>query len=374
MKIAIVSEDGLPDARVERIVKSLSKIYDEIYFIGLFKGFTLWDNPSKLVVKNINWGRFENLVIEPYYYWLKRKISRELAGIKPDILIAVNLVAGKILDELKYSFVLDYHEIWSLLLKYVSPRGVVRKLTYLRRRTLYPRLEELLLTKHPYITVSSRAREYFIDKYGNSNSIVVENYPSIDEVKHVSNIEAKGNNVVKSFCYVGKDLVFFDGHLSRDLRKTLNVLDDLWNRGFRFRVELIGSRDKIREYIEPRGWMKLIDIYGTICNVDFGIMSYNPIHIQKYFSMNRFYTYVHSGVIPIATDTFEQYVSKLKNYLITVESSNYEKSLMDKYVEAIAMDSEEIWRRKTKLIEYARVNYVWENQENELLNFIKKYG
>ncbi|MEM4433144.1 MAG: hypothetical protein QXT03_04970, partial [Desulfurococcaceae archaeon] len=187
-------------------------------------------------------------------------------------------------------------------------------------------------------------------------------------------IEAKGNNVVKSFCYVGKDLVFFDGHLSRDLRKTLNILDDLWNRGFRFRVELIGSRDKIREYIEPRGWMKLIDIYGTICNVDFGIMSYNPIHIQKYFSMNRFYTYVHSGVIPIATDTFEQYVSKLKNYLITVESSNYEKSLMDKYVEAIAMDSEEIWRRKTKLIEYARVNYVWENQENELLNFIKKYG
>ncbi|MEM4432555.1 MAG: hypothetical protein QXT03_01960, partial [Desulfurococcaceae archaeon] len=74
MKIAIVSEDGLPDSRVERIVKSLSKIYDEIYFIGLFKGFTLWDNPSKLVVKNINWGRLENLVIEPYYYWLKRKI------------------------------------------------------------------------------------------------------------------------------------------------------------------------------------------------------------------------------------------------------------------------------------------------------------
>lgn len=373
MKIAIVSEDGLPDARVERSIRSLAKIYDEIYLIGSFKRYTLWDNPSKLIVKHVEWGRAENLVIEPYYYWLKRKIDKILSSIKPDALIAVNLIAGKALEELGYSFILDYHEIWSLLLKHIKPIGFARRLTYLRRRTIYPLLEYRLLTNHPYITVSRRAREYFIDKYGNKDSIVLENYPSIDEVKDIPDTETSVDNDLKSFCYVGKDLVFFDGHLSRDLRKTLSVLDNLRSRGLKFKVILIGSNAKIKEYIEPRGWLKLIDIYRTINKIDFGIMSYTPINIQKYFSMNRFYTYVHSGVIPIITDTFEQYVSDLERELIVVESSNYEEDLVSKYVEAMSMDNSEIEERKVKLIRYARENYVWERQENEFLDFIKRH-
>lgn len=372
LKIAIVSEDGLPDVRVEKEILTLSKHFDEIHFIGDFKGFALWDIDNKLKIHPVKWGRLENLLVQPYYTWLIKRVRRVLNEVKADVYLAVNLVAGNVLEELKLDFALDYHEVWSLMLKYIQPPTLARKLTYIRRRIIYPKLEEKLLSKRPYITVSRKSAQYFLDKYGNSDYAIIENYPSINEVRDVKLSSNRKTGELRTFCYIGKDLFLYDGHLSRDLRETVSTLDELWKNGYRFKVFVFGTNVKDREYVEALGWRRLINIYGEAVSMDFGIMSYKPASIHEFFSMNRFYTYVHTGLIPVITDTFKQYVASLHGFLLTVSSENYTEDLWVKYREALNMDDEEIYRRKTGLITYARGSYIWEKQEGELVGFIKK--
>ncbi len=368
-KILFVSEDNLPDIRIEKMINTLSNMGEEIHFIGDYKGFTGIKLYKKPIIHRVKWDRKTNLLIPPYYIWVKKKVEKIIEEIKPDLIIAENLIAAYMLDELKQDFIFDYHEVWSLLLRYISPPTLLRRLTYLRRKKIYPKLEEKILPKYPLITISDNAAKYFKEEYGVARFTVVKNYPSKLEVKDILFNEIECST--KQFIYVGRDFVFFDGQQYRDLRPTVSILDKLWSSYKRFKIKLVGTSKANREYVEALGWIKHIDLYKILAIIHYGILTYKPSPPQYLVNPNKPYMYGHSGVIPLITGSIEEIVNDLGGYSIIIDPENYINSLEEKYREAIETDCETINKMRKRIYSYCREKLVWENQERKILSFIK---
>ncbi len=370
-RVLIVSEDGLPDIRVEKMMNTLARIAEEIHFIGEYRGFSGIELIKKPVIHNVTWSRRENLLIPPYYHFLARRVKKLVEEIKPELIIAVNLIAGSILDKYGYNFILDYHEAWSLLLEYIKPPSILRKVTYMLRKHRYPSLEEKLVTKYPFITFSNNAREYFREKYGIEKIYVVKNYPSILELKHVSYTELDCSK--KYFVYIGRDLVFFDGQTYRDLRPTLSVLEELWRQRRDFKIKLIGYSGSPKPFIEGVGRVKHIEMYEHVIQTHYGILSYKPAKVQRIVNPNKPYIYGLAFSIPIVTSSLNEIVSDLGEYSILVDIDNYMDSLKKTYHDLLDMDCEEINKRRRTIHDYIVNNLLWEKQENIVLEAVKKH-
>lgn len=370
MKIAIISDDGLPDARIEKLINTLSKIVNEIHFIGDFRGWSGIELSVEPVIHSVKWDRKVNLLLPPYFQWIFRKVRKILESIKPDIVIACNLVSGYIVDKLGYPMILDYHEVWSLLLKYIEPPTFLRKLTYKRRCSKYPVLEEVLVKKYPTITISDNARRYFMEKYGVSNIYVVKNYPSKLEVARIVFTELDCR--IKYFSYIGRDLVFFDGQTYRDMRPVIKALDNIWSKRKDFRVLLLGTRESTREYIDALGRRKHIELYDTLSKSHYGLLTYKPSPVQYLVNPNKPYMYAHSGTLPIITSSIEEIARDLGKYSIIVDADNYSDSLLETLETILNMECEEINGLRKKIYEYSRKKLIWEKQEDTILDLLKK--
>lgn len=327
---------------------------------------------ANVIIHNVKWGRKVNLLIPPYFQWTRRKVKKILDNIKPDLVIACNLVAGYIVDTIGYPMILDYHEVWSLQLEYIEPITLPRKITYMRRKNKYPRLEEELVKNYPVITISYNAKKYFVDKYGVPDSMifVVKNYPSMLEVENLEFREVDCKNY--RFSYIGKDLVYFDGQTYRDLRLTLKTLDKLWNENKNFTVYLVGVKGSNLPFVKALGRVRHIDIYNIVGKAHYGILSYKPYPVQYLVNPNKAYMYAHSGALPITTNSLEEIVNELKPYVIPIDKDNYSESLLDTYKSLLEMECYEINKWRREMITHARSKLLWENQENTILHAIKK--
>lgn len=371
-KILFVSEDCLPDIRVEKMMNTLSKITEEIHFIGCFKGFTGLKLDKKPIIHSVEWGRRENLLIPPYYQFLARKVDKIIRRIKPDVIIAVNLVAASILDKYGYDFILDYHEAWTLLLEYINPPTIPRRITYMIRKRKYPKLEEKILTRHVFITFSMRAKKYFYEKYGVTSSYVVKNYPSRRETEYFDYQPLECST--KKLVYIGKDLVFFDGQTYRDLRDTVKVLEELWSSRRDFEVILIGYRGEPRSFIKGIGRVQHIQMYKYLSQTHYGILTYKPVRkVQRIVNPNKPYQYGLAGSIPIITSSLEEIIEDLGQYSIIVDADNYLDSMKKTYREILDLECEELDRRRRDLVKHVSENLVWENQESVIYEVVKKY-
>jgi len=370
LKIVFVSEDGLPDMRVEKMMNTLAPIADEIHFVGRFKRFSGFKLLKKPIVHSVEWDRKVNLFIEPYYTWVKNKVLRIIDDIKPDLVIAVNLVAGSMLYKTSYNVVMDYHEVWSLLLKYIEPQKFLSKITYFIRKHKYPALEEKLVSKYPTITFSKYTCKYFREKYGLTNSIVVKNFPSKHEFENIEFRELECGE--KIFTYIGKMTLEYDGQSYKDIRPTIMVLDKLWSENKRFSVHVAGVKYSDKPYIKPLGWLQHIELYSVIRETHAGIHSYKPSPIQYLVDPNKVYIYMHSGATPVVTDTHRDLLETIGRKAFIVESSNYMDSLYRTYREIIEMDCMELNKFRKQAFEYARNNLVWEKQDTDIIDFIKR--
>ncbi len=370
MKIAIVSEDGLPDIRVEKLFNTFSKITSKLYFIGEYHGLTGISLTIKPEIYNIPWGRLVNLYIQPHHWITKRKVEKILDKIKPDLVVSINLVAADIVDSLKIPQIIDYHEVYSEMMKYVEPPNTIRKAIHWRRSKIYPKLEEKLLTKHPFITITPKAGKYFEEKYGVKHYITVRNYPSIKEYTPKENITL--NCSIKRFYYIGRDILVYDGRLYRDMRSTRKILEELYREINNFEVLVAGIDDHNKPPFNGLGRLKHIELYSYQGRVHYGLITYVPKPIHRFFSPNKAYIYAHIGAVPIITETLEDLVNDLGEHAIIVAGNNYTEELYSKLGEAVSMDCGEIERRQLKLIDYARRRLVWERQEDEIIKFIEK--
>ncbi len=372
MKIAIVSEDGLPDIRVEKMINTLSKIASEIHYIGEYYGLTGLPLKAKPVIHRVKWGRPVNLHLPPHYGSAAEKVKELLNEVKPDLVVAVNLVAARIVEKSGYNMIIDYHEVYSETLKHVETYNPLRLITNRLRRRIYPRLEEELLPKHPFITISSEAGRLFEEKYGAGEYIVVRNYPSVLEApEKIDWTEYCGNG--RKIYYIGKDLLVYDGRKYRDMRNTRSILEKLYRSRGGFEVYIAGVRNGFSEPFYPLGRLPHIELYKYTGMMHFGLITYAPHPLHRLFSPNKVYIYAYMGAIPIITETLKEPVNDLDGLAVVVNAEGFNEDLEEKLGDLLSMDCDSLLQWSKKLVRYARARLAWERLEHKILRFIQRH-
>ena len=181
LKVLHVSDDPLPDARIERMAY-LSKMKGwETFFAGpLRNGFALGDDVLD-GVHPIPWNRYVRLGFLPHFQWVKRKLVKTIKLVRPDVIHAHNVFAAKMVQDLGHPFVFDDHELVSMEKRSDVAFGDLSDRTAGKYEAwLWGRWERELSLKAPVITVSDGIAEFY-GKLG-ADVFTVPNYPSLYEL------------------------------------------------------------------------------------------------------------------------------------------------------------------------------------------------
>ncbi len=356
MRVAVVSEDGLPDIRVEKMMNTLSRIAEEVHFIGRFRGFSGLPLGRRPIVHGVVWNKYAALSTPPYYLWVERAVLGWLRRIGPDVVVSVNLVPTYISLKSGIPTIMDYHEVYSEMLDEMRAPNPILDLGLSIIKKIYYKLENIL-REIPYVTVSEEAADYFVEKYGNENYIVVKNYPSVLEVRDLV-LEDLEDCDFKRFLYIGKDLLRYEGKRFRDLRETLRVLEEAWRERGDFEVLLAGDRNG-HGFVRSLGWLGHMELYRLINEAHFGLLSYSPNRVQRYFSHNKAYMYAHLGTVPIVTETLSGIVRDLNGNALIVRSGDFTDSLREVIGMALDMDCGSLNDVRRRLHAHARENLLW---------------
>ena len=381
--IAIVSQDPYPDPRVEREAFTLIKHGYKVTFIGKINKqpcLILGEKSHNFNCVNVEFHRLAYSLLEPGLSKTVNKVQRVLNSIKPDIVIAVNPIAGYVVDKLGIPLVIDNHEYFYMLIKCYPLFGtkvmsLSKRLIYLlgtlRRRWLYriKLIEADLASKHPMIFTNSYAKKDFSKRFNinENNLFILKNYPSRTEAREIHEIAV--NNKI-TFGYIGLDLPARSR--CRDLSITAEVLCDL-SKQYDFRVLVAGINHK-QLCFQGIGWLDMHSLYKLFSTIDFGLATWTPHPLHQFFNPNKPYQYAIVGSVPIVTSTLKSIVDDMPRDAIVIrayDKDTFRDELRSVFEELLALNADERIRLRERIMQYARRKLVWENQEHVLLDSIK---
>ena len=370
MKLAVVSDSGLPDPRVEKEIKTLQRRGAEIFFVGPYRGLGLLSEDSLTGVVEVTWNRLARLGVEPYYHWVKRRVKQALLSIQPDLVVAANIFAAIMVSELGYPLVFDDHEVYSLEVYCDKPlymRSPVKRLVWWRKFRTYRKWERKVSETAPTIVVSPKSKEYY-QSLGASKVFIIKNYPLHDEAPIM------GDHYISCektrFSYIGADILM-QKRIFRDMMPTVRVLDKMSKR-FRLVVEVLGKDDKSRyNFIRTLGYVEHKKLYEHISRTHAGLLTWRPTWFHAYANPNKAYIYSHSGSIPIISSSLKPVVEDLGKYAIIIGEPDFEENLERRLEELLTMDCEEINKMRRRVVAYAKANLVWEKQDNLFIKAIQ---
>ena len=368
--ICYVSGDGLPDVRVEREFYSLGRSGFQLSFLGKVSRtnniFEAAGVKVNLVNYDIGLNRYVNLRIEPYYTWAKRRIGRALRRIRPDIVVAVNIVAGAIVHELGYPMVLDDHEVYSKKALY-SPATGVDKLIRARKLKLFLKYERMVAEHHPVIVVSEYGQAYY--RGLGARAYLVKNWPVAAEVRDLKfrRLPCRPLRVA----VITRDISPRRVSYNRDIRLAWKLLQVYVRHGLVHAV-VIGDRGvKSSRNIESLGYIPHNDIYGVLQNCHAGLLALAPTPHHAFCGSNRAYMYMHVGCIPIVTASLESVLIDLGDYEFAVDTWQFAKSLADILKKLLDLDCNELNSVREGILNLARRRLVWDLQSNVLVDAVK---
>ena len=254
----------------------------------------------------------------------------------------------------------------TLLRRFKYTMGTIRRRWIYRVRIIEAKLAE----RHPMIFPSLEAKQDFCSRFdiNDSEVFVLKNYPSITEIRDIKTIKVRKN---VSFIYVGKDLPSRTPY--RNLNTTVNVLCSLANK---YKVEvLVAGINYDVACFHGIGWLSLNELYEMLTSVDYGLVSWDPHYIHWYFSPVKAYQYAVSGCVPVITDTLKSLVKDMRNLAIVVranDKNSFKMELKRTLEELIMLNRDDRISLREKVMHIARMKLIWENQEMELIECIKK--
>lgn len=369
MRIAIVSDTGLPDARVEKEAITLTKLGHDVSIIGPRR-----DSPSilnktvygaNIKIYDTPWTREARLKIEPYYSWLKRKIKKILTEIKADVVLAANIFAGIVVHELHYPMVLDDHELYSLEITEVEHKGLIKKIILLYKKRLFENLEKIIAHNHPIIVVSEKIKEYYLTHYGvpKGKIFVIKNYPTLVEVERIKFKELDCRRIVMS--YIGEDIIKYKGRKYRDMRITYEIIRRLYKKKNKITAIVIGSNIETSKPFTSLGYVEHMKIYDILASSHFGLLTWNPSRFHEYCNPNKPYMYAHAGAIPIITEDLRSVIEDFDKELIKLISTKNFRNSLYKLLENIVSTTEcdKINSLRYRILKYAKRKLLWDNYE-----------
>ena len=352
MKILFVSDDGLPDIRVEREILTLVNQGREVHFIGPFKYTTLIDKELIKSVHDIKISAKAKLKIEPYYYWTRRKISKIIKSIKPDVIIGVNFFSTMLIYGLGYPIIFDDHDFNPLLIafRYITKeyKGYVQNIIALRALSLMIKYGYKIVSEHITWTISEYIRRIYSIVTGSNNIYVLRNYPSEIELRSTPFI--KLDKPPLKLCFFGSKLMRTYTSLIRRLKEPFLILNSLREKGINMTISLYGVLNKEIEgisLIEYKGYIpRTIDLLKQIAYTHACFLAWLPTPIQAYYSPNKLYQCMASGSIPLVVNNMTEVIEEVGKGIITVNSIDFEHSLERVLLELYSMETEELNRKR----------------------------
>ena len=377
MRILHLSDDGLPDWRVEKSALTAKKAGHEVYFGGRL------DNNAKSTIfseiHRINWTAGAMVGIPYYYHRVKRQIEKLVKQLGPDIIHSHNIGSAKISHDLGLPAVFDDHEYFGMLSRVNAENiklqntqnlksGFDRikqnmKASFISQQSIsnWTNWEKELVLSLPTITVSEQiANELREVADGKTKEIiVVPNFPLEAEISfkepqdhgHLSSVYAGGDSKHKQVT-------------NRDISGLTNLFadNDIGN------LTIIGwEHAESSEKYKATGFLPRDKMFSEMIQNSIGLIPWKKHWSHPFLNPNKAYEYAHAGLFVMLTADLRSVVSTLEDNCLTFE--DYE-DLASK-LEYFRSNTDELYERRLKIFNYARKNLFWEKHEQKIMDAYK---
>ena len=377
MRILHLSDDGLPDWRVEKSALTAKKAGHEVYFGGRL------DNNAKSTIfseiHRINWTAGAMVGIPYYYHRVKRQIEKLVKQLGPDIIHSHNIGSAKISHDLGLPAVFDEHEYFGMLSRVNAENiklqntqnlksGFDRikqnmKASFISQQSIsnWTNWEKELVLSLPTITVSEQiANELREVADGKTKEIiVVPNFPLEAEISfkepqdhgHLSSVYAGGDSKHKQVT-------------NRDISGLTNLFadNDIGN------LTIIGwEHAESSEKYKATGFLPRDKMFSEMIQNSIGLIPWKKHWSHPFLNPNKAYEYAHAGLFVMLTADLRSVVSTLEDNCLTFE--DYE-DLASK-LEYFRSNTDELYERRLKIFNYARKCLIWEKHEQKIMDAYK---
>jgi glycosyltransferase involved in cell wall biosynthesis len=376
MRILHLSDDGLPDWRVEKSAQSAKKKGYEVFFAGRLNSIAQSTVFSETYP--IQWTAAAMIGIPYYYHRVKKQIEKLVKEVRPDIVHSHNIGSAKISHHLGLPMVFDDHEYFKMLslvnaenIKFQNgvqlTSGLKRtiqsmKLSFISRQSIsnWTKWEKVLVSSVPTITVSEQiAQELTKDRDGGKEIFVVPNFPMEAEAGEFS--EPKSHKYL-SCVYAGGDSKHKQV-TNRDISGLTNLFvdNDIGN------LTIIGWEAESSEKFKATGFLERDKMFGEMSQNSTGLIPWKKHWSHPFLNPNKAYEYAHAGLFVMLTSDLTSVISTLGDNCLTFEDYD---DLASK-LEYFKTNMDDLYEKRLKIFNFARTKLVWEKHDKKILDAYK---
>lgn len=374
MRILHLSDDGLPDWRVEKAALTAKKNGHDAFFGGRLNSNSHSTAFSELYP--IKWNAAALIGIPYYYHLVKKQIARLVKLVRPDVVHSHNIGSAKVSHELGLPFVFDDHEYFGMLslvnaenMKFHDSTheysGLGRtihhlKLGFISRRSIsnWTKWEKELISSVTTITVSEQiAHDLSKLRAGSTKDIfVVPNFPLQIETTEFSQPQPHEK---LSCVYAGVDSKYKQV-TNRDISglPSLFMSHDIGN------LTIIGWEAESSEKFKATGFLPRDKMFYEMIQNSIGLIPWKKHWSHPFLNPNKAYEYAHAGLFVMVTSDLTSVINTLKDNCLTFDDYN---DLTSK-LEYFKTNMDELYKKRLKVFNYARGNLVWEKHEKNIID------
>ncbi|TLX69175.1 MAG: glycosyltransferase family 4 protein [Thaumarchaeota archaeon] len=373
MRILHLSDDGLPDWRVEKSALTARKNGHEVFFAGRLN--TITDSVFSKV-HSINWSAGAMIGIPYYYHRVKKQIERLVGLVKPDIVHAHNIGSAKISHELKLPIVFDDHEYFKMLslvnaenIKFRDNKGSNSgfsraisdmKLSFISRKSIstWTKWETELVSSVPTITVSEQIAND-LSKMMDSNIkdiFVVPNFPMEVETTEFTEPQDREN---LSCVYAGGD-----SKHKQVTNRDISGLAELFMNQEIGNLTIIGWEAESSKKFRATGFLPRKKMFYEMFQNSIGLIPWKKHWSHPFLNPNKAYEYAHAGLFVMLTSDLTSVVHTLVDNCLTFE--DYDDMVLKlKYFKS---NMNELYEKRLRIFNYAKNNLIWEKYEKNIID------
>ena len=372
MKILHLSDDGLPDWRVEKSALTAVKKGHQVFFAGRLSNYTKSTHFSE--VYHINWTAGALIGFPYYYHCVKKQVEKLVKLVKPDIVHSHNIGSAKISNDLRLPFVFDDHEYFTVLSKVNAEnikvtkeskhewdtRKFIReaKLKFVVSQSLakWPQWEEDSVYSAPTITVSEQIARALRKKAGSKNIFVVPNFPLKEETDDVEKPQLHDE---LSSVYAGGDK-----KNNKVSNRDISGLTDVFVKNDIGPLTIIGWEQQLSRKIKATGFLPRKEMYCEMYKNSIGLVPWKKHWSHPFLNPNKAYEYAHAGLFIMLTSDLTSLTETLGVNCTTFEDYGDMIEKMRYY----AQNKDELYGKRVKIFDFARNKLIWENYEKQIMN------
>jgi len=377
MRILHLSDDGLPDWRVEKAALTAKKNGHEVFFGGRLNSNSRSTTFSETYP--IKWTAAALIGIPFYYDRVKKQIEKLVKRVRPDIVHSHNIGSAKVSHDLGLPVVFDDHEYFRML-SLVNAENIKSqnsmhtnsrldrtiqsmKLSFISRQSIsnWTKWERDLVTSVPTITVSERIAQELrtVCDARTKEIFVVPNYPL--EAETIEFREPRPHDKL-SCVYAGGDSKHKQV-TNRDISGLTNIFldNDIGN------LTIIGWEAELSDKFKATGFLPRDKMFYEMIENSIGLIPWKKHWSHPFLNPNKAYEYAHAGLFVMVTLDLTSVIQTLDDNCLTFEDYDDLTSKLQYF----KTNMDELYDKRLKIFNYARRNLVWERYENNIIDSYK---